>query len=388
MAESFPILDFLKLMKERKASDLYLTVGAAPSLRIEDKVEAMHQKPLSEEDIEAMLGDLLTMRQRREFDANMELNTALDMGDVGRFRINVLRQRQMPAIVIRHIISTIPDFEELRLPSILEQLSLEKRGLILVTGTTGSGKSTTLASMIDYRNERMEGHIVTMEDPIEYYHDHKKSVVTQREIGGDTDSYAVALKNALRQRPDVMLVGEIRDREVMEQTLMSAETGHLCLATIHTSNASQAIERIVNLFPEDLANQVRLNLSLNLRAIIEQRLIPRVDGILVPVVEIMLNQGLIRELIFKGEIAKIHDVIEQNYNQGMRSFDQSLLNLYEKGLITEEIATMNSDKPTDLKIKLRQLDMNGAKSKAERPTQKASSGILGDLDTSVFSIKD
>ncbi len=375
-------------MKERKGSDLYLTVGTEPSLRVEDKIEKLSGSALSEEDLERMLGDILTTRQRRDFDQYMELNTALEIPQIGRFRVNVLRQRQKPAIVIRHIISKIPDFKSLRLPAILEKFSMEKRGLVLLTGTTGSGKSTTLASMIDYRNDHQSGHIVTLEDPIEFYHEHKQSVITQREIGVDTESYSSALKNALRQRPDVILVGEIRDREVMEQTLTIAETGHLCLATIHTSNAYQAIERIVNLFPEDLSAQVRLNLSLNLHAIVSQRLIPTIEGNLVPITEIMINQGLIRELIYKGEIAKIRDVIEQNYKQGMCSFDQSLMELYGQGVITEETALMNSDKPSDLKIKLKEMVLSGKAGSLENRTFSGKGGALSEMDTSLFTIKD
>ncbi|MCB9982094.1 MAG: PilT/PilU family type 4a pilus ATPase [Rhodospirillales bacterium] len=341
-------------MGQHSASDLYLTVGQVPTIRVEDKMIYLSETPLNLENIEDILANILTTRQKREFESKMELNTALDMGRQGRFRVNVMKQRQFPALVIRRIVSKIPSFKELNLPPILETLALEKRGLVLVTGITGSGKSTTLASMVDYRNARSEGHIITIEDPIEYYHEHKKSVVTQREVGVDTESYAVAMKNSLRQRPDVILVGEIRDREVMDQALMITETGHLCLATIHTSNAYQAIERIVNFFPEEMAPQVRLNLAMNLKAIISQRLISGTDQKMVPAIEIMLNQGLVRELILKGEITKIKDVMEQNTTLGMCTFDQCLLNLYARGLITEETAISNSDRPSDLKIKLRQ----------------------------------
>jgi len=259
----------------------------------------------------------------------------LDMGAHGRYRINVFKQRQNPGLVIRRIISEIPAISDLRLPPVLESLSLEKRGLILLTGMTGSGKSTTLASMINHRNQRKSGHILTIEDPIEYYHEHNKSVITQREVGVDTESYAIALKNSLRQRPDVILIGEIRDREVMEQALTIAETGHLCLATLHTSNAYQAIERIVNLFPEDQHSQVRMNLSMNLKAIVSQRLLPSLKGGLVPALEVMLNEALIRDLIIKGNYEKITDVMEQNTPMGMQTFDQSLIRLYAEGLIDE-----------------------------------------------------
>jgi twitching motility protein PilU len=366
-------------MKEALASDLYLTVGCPPMLRAEDQMINLSSTLLSIEDIEEILATILTTRQRREFDVNKELNTALDMGEDGRFRVNVLKQRQNSALVIRRIVSEIPNFSDLRLPPILETLALEKRGLVLVTGITGSGKSTTLASMVDYRNSRQKGHIITIEDPIEYYHSHRESVVTQREVGVDTESYAVAMKNSLRQRPDVILVGEIRDREVMDQALTITETGHLCLATIHTSNAYQAIERIVNFFPEEMAPQVRLNLSMNLKAIISQRLVNGVDGKMLPVVEIMLNQGLVRELILKGEITKIKDVMEQNNPIGMCTYDQSLLKLYAQGLITEETAILSSDKPTDLKVKLQQFQLSGG---------VGHDSLLSRLDTSKLKLRD
>lgn len=375
------ILSYLNAMNDRKASDLYLTVGYPPTLRVEDELAHINEVFLSPDDINEILNSVLTSRQRREFDAQMELNTALDMGPHGRFRVNVLRQRQFPALVIRRIISQIPTFTDLRLPKILERLSLEKRGLILITGMTGSGKSSTLAAMVDHRNTNTEGHIITIEDPIEYFHEHKRCVVTQREVGVDTESYAVALKNALRQRPDVILVGEIRDRAVMEQALTSAETGHLCLATIHTNNSYQAIERIVNLFPEEFAAQIRLNLSTNLKGIISQRLLPCLKGGLTPAIEIMLNQGFVRELIMSGEIGKIKDVMEQNNTIGMCTFDQSLLNLFGEGLISEEVAINNSDKPSDMKIKLQNVKLV-AKNKG-----KGSDALRG-LDTSRISFKD
>lgn len=367
-------------MNERKASDLYLTVGYPPTLRVEDELIHIVDKQLSPDDINEILNSMLTSRQKRDFEAQMELNTALDMGPHGRFRVNVLRQRQFPALVIRRIISQIPTFADLRLPKILEALSMEKRGLVLLTGMTGSGKSTTLAAMVDYRNSLREGHIITIEDPIEYFHEHKRSVVTQREVGVDTESYSTALKNALRQRPDVILVGEIRDREVMEQALMSAETGHLCLATIHTNNSYQAIERIVNLFPEDHAHQIRLNLSMNLKAVVSQRLLPCTKGGLTPAIEVMINQGFVRELILKGEITKIQAVMEQNNTIGMCTFDQSLLFLFVEGLISEETAISNSDKPSDMKIKLQQAKLSTKKGK--------STDVLKNFDTSLISLKE
>lgn len=365
----------LNKMSERGASDLYLSLGFPPTLRIDNNLEKITDFPLSEEAINDIIASLLTPRQQRDFETKMELNTSLDMGQYGRFRVNVFKQRQCPGLVIRRIISQIPTLEELQLPGVLSSLTMERRGLILVTGMTGSGKSTTLASMLNYRNEREQGHILTVEDPIEYYHEHKKSVVTQREVGVDTESYNVALKNALRQRPDVILIGEIRDHVVMEQALTIAETGHLCLATMHTNNAYQAIERIVNFFPEEFHNQVRLNLSMNLKAIISQRLLPAIKGGLVPALEILINQALIREQIQKGDYEKIPDVMEQNTAMGMCTFDQSLLTLFSLGFITEETAISQSDKSSDMSVKIRQFRLGKG-------------GSLGDMDTSALKISD
>jgi twitching motility protein PilU len=374
------ILEYFTFMNRRQASDMYLTVGFPPALRVEGELEQIRKEPLTVDEINEILSSVLTNRQRREFDTNMELNTSLDVGKFGRFRVNVLRQRQFPALVIRRIISEIPDFKSLRLPALLEGLSLEKRGLILVTGMTGSGKSTTLASMIDYRNNQQAGHIITIEDPIEFFHDHKKSVVTQREVGVDTETFAIALKNALRQRPDVILVGEIRDREVMEQALMAAETGHLCLATLHTANAYQSIERVVNMFPEEYHSQIRMNLSMNLKAIISQRLIPSTTGNMTMAIEVMMNQGLVRELIHTGEISKIRDIMEQNVQMGMCSFDQSLFRLYKEGLITEETALAQSDQVADIKLKIKQFNLGGGKAQEK--------DALKQMDTSILSFSD
>lgn len=363
-------------MNDKGASDLYLTVGHEPVIRVDDQLQPLSSDLLTPDTINDIIQSILTTKQRREFEMNWELNTSLDMGKHGRFRVNIMKQRQSPGLVIRRIVSKIPSISDLRLPPILEKMALEKRGLILLTGMTGSGKSTTLASMIDYRNNNMAGHILTVEDPIEYYHEHNMSVVTQREIGVDTESYATALKNSLRQRPDVILIGEIRDREVMEQALTIAETGHLCLATLHTSNAYQAIERIVNFFPEDQHGQVRMNLSMNLKAIVSQRLLPSLAGGLVPALEIMLNEALVRELIVKGQYEKITDVMEQNNRMGMCTFDQSLLALYSAGLIDEEAVISQSDKSSDMKVKIQSAKMGQVDSD------------LQSMDTSLLSVSD
>lgn len=364
-------------MNENNASDLYLTVGHEPVMRVDDEMVAINSDPMTAEAVNDIIQSILTTKQRRDFDINWELNTSLDMGRHGRFRINLLKQRQNSGLVIRRIVSKIPAISDLSLPPVLEKLSMEKRGLILLTGMTGSGKTTTLASMVNHRNERQEGHILTIEDPIEYYHEHKKSIVTQREVGVDTQSYSTALKNALRQRPDVILIGEIRDAEVMEQALTAAETGHLCLATLHTNNAHQAIERIVNFFPEDQQRQIRLNLSMNLKGIVSQRLLNSVNGTgLVPALEVMLNEALVREIIVKGEYEKVTDIMEQNNPIGMQTFDQALLNLYSRGLISEETVIQQSDKSSNIKVKLQSIKMGQGQDS------------LSNVDTSSFSVSE
>jgi twitching motility protein PilU len=367
------IYAYLNEMIKREATDLYVTVGVPPTLRIENELHALGEQQLQEEDVQAMLNEVLTSRQRREFDSNQELNLAFDMGKEGRFRVNVLRQRQHTGMVIRRITSEIPSFEKLRLPKLLETLVLEKRGLIMISGVTSSGKSTTLASMIDFRNRTVGGHIITIEDPIEYYHEHKKGVITQREIGIDTTSYQIALKNALRQKPDVILVGEIRDPEVMEQTITAAETGHLCLATIHTNNAPQAIERIINFFPEDRQQQIRIALSMNLRAIVSQRLVRSMKGDMVVALEILLNEALIKELILKGETVRIKEIMANNNPAGMVVFDQSLIRLYTEGLISEQTAIAEADIPADMKMKIQNIKIGStSKGAANIDTSKLS----------------
>jgi twitching motility protein PilU len=370
------IYAYLNEMIKREATDLYLTVGMQPSLRIDNEIHPMGDQLLQEEDLQSILNEVLTSRQRREFDSNLELNLAFDMGKEGRFRVNVLRQRQHTAMVIRRITSLIPSFEDLRLPKIMERLSAEKRGLIMISGVTSSGKSTSLAAMVDHRNQTQAGHIITIEDPIEYYHEHKKGIVTQREIGIDTNSYSIALKNALRQKPDVIMVGEVRDADVMEQTISAAETGHLCLATIHTSNASQAVERIINFFPEERQQQVRIALAMNLRAIVAQRLVRTIQGDMVVALEILLNEALIKELILKGDTVKIKDIMANNNPAGMIVFDQSILKLYTDGIISEQTAIAEADIPADMKMKIQQFKMSNM----------GKTGVASNIDTSRLSL--
>ena len=379
------IYSYLEQMVEQQASDLYITVGIEPMMRVENQLHAVDGHKLTVDMVQDMLSEVLTSRQRREYETNMELNLALDMGVNGRFRVNVLRQKQFPALVIRRITSEIPSFEELNLPDIFQKLALKKRGLILISGVTSSGKSTSLASMVDYRNQNTPGHIITIEDPVEYAHEHKSSIITQREVGIDTQSYHIALKNALRQKPDVILVGEIRDAEVMEQALSAAETGHLCMSTIHTNNAIQAIERIINMFPEERHNQVRIALSMNLTAIIGQRLVPNKYGGMTPALEILLNEALIKELILKGETGKIRDVMANNVASGMKLFDESLFELYAGDYISEDTAIAEADIQSDMKMRIQQFNLSGgAVSRGEG--SGASEAGFEQVDTSKLSL--
>ncbi len=376
MSSGIAIYTYLDEMVSQSSTDLYLTVGVPPTIRKDNKLSTITDEKLEVEDLEGMLSEVLTSRQRREFDANMELNLALDMGQQGRFRINVLKQRQHPGMVIRRITSDIPSFEELNLPEVFKMLAMEKRGLILISGVTSSGKSTSLASMMDYRNTKGSGHIITIEDPVEYYHAHKGCIITQREVGIDTVSYNVALKNALRQKPDVILVGEVRDEEVMEQAISAAETGHLCLSTIHTNNASQAIERIINFFPEERQMQIRIALSMNLRSIVSQRLVAKKGGGVVVALEVLLNEALVKELILKGKTKGISDVMAKNNALGMVTFDQSLFKLYTENTITSETAIVEADISSDMKMKIQQYELGG----------KDSSSGLPQIDTSRLSL--
>jgi len=348
------IVRLMEIMTQAGASDMYITMGRHIMMRIDDKLIPVDEYPvMNMDELRSILSAILNEKQLNEFNSFHEMNVSFGIAGLGRYRVNALQQRQTPSMVIRAIKKDIPAFESLGLPETLKKLVLNKRGIILLCGMTGSGKSTTLASMIDYRNETTPGHIITIEDPIEYLYEHKKSLITQREVGVDTDNYHVALKNAFRQKPDVILVGEIRDRYVMEQALVAAETGHLCLSTIHANNAHQAIERILNFFEETQLNQARMNLAMNLRGIIAQRLIRAKDGRLVLAYEILLNEGYVRDLILKGETNKIRDVMAQNKSSGMVTFDQTLLRLYEDGKIDDTIAIAEADMPVDMELQIR-----------------------------------
>ena len=353
--EHYPTLaPLLNIMEQHRASDLYLTVGCPASIRIDDKIVAVNDQTLSKDAIDGFIHEVLTDEQLDTFEDILEFNTAIQPNDSSRFRVNVLRQQMQSAIVVRRIQTQIPSIASLGLPELCGELVMQHRGLILIVGGTGSGKSTTLASMIGHRNSHGQGHIVTIEDPIEFVHQHKHCIITQREIGIDTYSYGVALKNALRQRPDVVLIGEIRDAETMEHAINFSETGHLVLATLHANNANQAIERIISFFPKEQRHQILLNLSLNLKAIFAQRLVDNTQNGKNLALEVLLNEGAITSLIEEGEIRKIKEIMERSEDRGMQSFDQHLLRMLSAGTITESTAIRQSNNPANIRLRIRQ----------------------------------
>jgi twitching motility protein PilU len=344
---------YLRYMVEKDASDIYLTVGVPPMFKIEGETYPYDEGPLTPEETETIAFSIMNERQRNEFLKELEMNLALYYPELGRFRVNIFRQRSYVGIVIRQIKTRIKSIDELGLPQIFKDIAMSKRGLVLVVGGTGSGKSTTLAAMIDYRNSNQRGHIITIEDPIEFVHEHKMSVITQREVGFDTHSFFNALKNTLRQAPDVILIGEIRDKETMEHAITFAETGHLCMGTLHANNANQAIERIINFFPVERHLQIYIQLSLNLRAIISQRLLPGVDGKRVAAVEILLDSPRVKDLILKGEIGLLKETMAQSYNEGMQTFDQHIFELYMQGKVSQDNAIAYADSPNDMRLKIK-----------------------------------
>ncbi len=362
------IRDILKVMVERNASDIYLTEGLPPMYRIEGVTQPVGSVPLTNEMLEALATDVMRDKQKKEFEETNEMNLALFYPDMGRFRVNIFRQRGNVGFVIRQIKVEIVPIDKLGLPPIIKDIIMTKRGLVLVVGATGSGKSTTLAAMIDHRNASSPGHIITVEDPIEFVHRHKRSVITQREIGFDTMSYHAALKNTLRQAPDVILIGEIRDLETMEAAIAFAETGHLCLGTLHANNANQAIERVMNYFPQERHAQIYLQLSLNLRAIISQRLIPGVDGKRLAALEVMMDTPRIKDLVKKGEVDTIKEAMEQGVQEGCQTFDYVLFNLYRDGKISIDQALANADSANNLRLKIK---LAGMKIDEEKPSAAA-----------------
>ncbi|WP_142808940.1 PilT/PilU family type 4a pilus ATPase [Tepidiphilus olei] len=346
--------DLLKLAKQKKASDLFITPDFPPALKIDGKVTPQTAQPLTAVHTAEIARSLMNDRQAAEFEATKECNFAINPTGIGRFRVNAYLEKGAVALVLRAIADRVPTFEELMLPPILKEIAMLKRGLVVFVGGTGTGKSTSLAALVDYRNENSFGHIITIEDPIEFVHTHKNCIVSQREIGIDTENWEIALKNTLRQAPDVIMMGEIRDRETMDYAIAFAETGHLALATLHANSANQALDRIINFFPEDRRQQLLMDLSLNLRAFVSQRLLPRADGPgRIPAVEIMLNSPLIADLIFKGEVGEIKDVMKRSRELGMQTFDQALFDLYEAGLIRYEDALRYADSVNDLRLQIK-----------------------------------
>ena len=355
------INDLLRLMISKKASDLFITAGFPPAIKIDGRVTPISNQTLTPQHTMELARSIMNDKQAYEFESTKECNFAISPPDIGRFRVNTFIQQGRTGVVCRTINSVIPKFEELGLPEVLRDVSMTKRGLVIFVGGTGSGKSTSLAAMVGFRNENSQGHIITIEDPIEYVHDHNKCIITQREVGVDTDGWFSALKNTLRQAPDVILIGEIRDRETMDYAIAFAETGHLCLSTLHANSANQALDRIINFFPADRRDQLLMDLSLNLKAFISQRLLPRREGKgRVAAVEIMLNSPLISDLIFKGAVHEIKEIMAKSTELGMQTFDQHLFTLYEAGLITYEDALRNADSLNDLRLKIK---LHGQESK-------------------------
>ena len=345
--------NLLRKMVERDGSDLFLTAGFPPAIKVDGTIHKATDTPLAADQAAIMVRSIMNDKQIKEFDATKEANFAIAPQGIGRFRVSAFIQQGMVGAVLRTITTEIPTLEDLDLPPILKDVVMNKRGLCIIVGGTGSGKSTTLAAMIGHRNENSRGHIVSIEDPVEYVHPHKGCVITQREVGVDTESWHAALKNTLRQAPDVILIGEIRDKETMEYGIQFAETGHLCLATLHANSANQALDRIINFFPDERRQQLLMDLSLNTKAFISQRLVPREGGVgRVASMEIMLNTPLIQDLIFKGEVGQIKEIMAKSTRLGMQTFDQSLFALYEEGTITYEEAMRNADSKNELRLRI------------------------------------
>ncbi len=346
--------DLLRLMAQKRGSDLFITAGFPPAIKVDGKITPQSNQMLTPQHTSELARAIMNDKQAAEFEANKECNFAISPAGIGRFRVNAFVQQARIGVVLRTIATTIPTLESLQLPLVLKDIAMSKRGLVIFVGGTGTGKSTSLAAMVDYRNENSYGHIITVEDPIEYVHDHKKCIVTQREVGIDTDSWEAALKNTLRQAPDVILMGEIRDRETMDHAIAFAETGHLCMATLHANSANQALDRIINFFPEERRQQLLMDLSLNLRALVSQRLLPLKDGKgRVAAIEVMLNSPLISDLIFKGEVHEIKEIMKKSRELGMQTFDQALFDIYETGKITYEDALRNADSVNDLRLQIK-----------------------------------
>ena len=348
------VFDLLRRMVDKKASDLFLTAGFPPAMKLDGAMTPLSPKPLTAMQTQEMAQAVMNERQHLEFQQNNECNFAIGIPGLSRFRVNAFIQRGAVGLVFRTIAMKVPELKDLGLPDVLKELVLAKRGLLIFVGATGSGKSTSLAAMVGHRNENSYGHIVTIEDPIEFVHEHKNCIVTQREVGVDTESWAIGLKNSLRQAPDVILIGEIRDRETMDYAIAFAETGHLCMATLHANSTNQALDRIINFFPEERRQQLLLDLSLNMKAFVSQRLIPKKDGTgRVAAVEVMLNSPFVSELIMRGAVHEIKEVIAKSREMGMQTFDQALFELHEAGAISYEEALRNADSVNDIRLKIK-----------------------------------
>ncbi len=379
------IKDMLQEMVKRDSSDIYITAELPPMFRTEGVTEPWGDTKLSPEDTIALANEVMSEKQRAEFENTREMNLAIFEPDLGRFRVNIFYQRGNVGMVLRQIKIDIKSIDDLKLPSTLKDIIMTKRGLVLMVGGTGSGKSTSLAAMIDHRNSTSSGHIISIEDPIEFVHNHKKSVITQREVGFDTISFADALKNTLRQAPDVILIGEIRDIETMESAITFAETGHLCLGTLHANNANQAIERVINFFPAERHQQIYLLLSLNLRSIISQRLVPTVDGKRAAAIEILLDTPRVKDLILKQEIGTLKEAMQEGVQEGMQTFDQCLYNFYKAGTISYENAIANADSANDLRLRIK-MDSAG-KNGEEGEGEAKGEGENDDKKEPAFKIK-
>ena len=348
-----PIDQYLNILAKKDGSDLYLSTGAPPCAKFQGTLKPLSQDIYKAGEIDAIANELMDEEQRNVFKHELEMNLAISIHGVGRFRINIFKQRNETSIVARNIKTDIPQFDSLGLPEILKEVVMSKRGLVLFVGGTGSGKSTSLAALIDHRNSSSGGHIITIEDPVEFVHKHKKSVINQREVGVDTRSYKAALKNTLRQAPDVILIGEVRDRETMEHALEFAETGHLAISTLHANNANQALERIINMFPEERRPQLLMGLSQNLRAFVSQRLLPTVDGKRCAAIEVLLGTKTIQELILKSRFTEIKEIMEKSENLGMQTFDGAIFKLYMAGKISFDDAIANADSPNNLRLRIK-----------------------------------
>lgn len=354
--------DLLRLMLSKKASDLFITAGFPPAFKIDGKMTPVSQQSLTAQHTEMLAKAIMNEKQAGEFEISQECNFAINPAGIGRFRVNAFVQQQRVGMVLRTITTKIPEFDDLALPQVLKEVVMSKRGLVIFVGGTGSGKSTSMAALIGHRNKNSYGHIITIEDPVEYVHEHINCVITQREVGVDTESWEAALKNTLRQAPDVILIGEIRDRETMEHAIAFAETGHLCMGTLHANSANQALDRIINFFPEERRAQLLMDLSLNLRSLVAQRLIPAKDSKgRVAAIEVLLNSPLISDLIFKGNVHEIKTIMKSSREMGMQTFDMALFDLYEAGKISYEDALRNADSMNELRL---QIKLEGAEAKS------------------------